>query len=167
MYLGVKIGPQNALILRKWSYWGPIYTPKEKETSFFFVSHVLKWIAPFQNGLLDYSLNTFSDLIRYLVKTVIFIKKYRHFRRWKNTIANRQICKGRSAQKKKCKKRIVLRIENYIKKSVRQIVPFIFCSQAGFSPSPNQNLPMVSTKKKKIQCLAYKVCKISNDESFL
>ena len=57
---------------------------------------------------MEYSIYIFSDLLGYFVRIMIFIKKYRHFRRWKKeeekTIANRQICKGRSAQMKKCKK---------------------------------------------------------------
>ena len=82
-YLGVSMAPQNDLILRKWSYWGPIYTPKWKYFSNKCFSFGLVWFSPFQNGLVDYSMNIFSNLIRYFVKMVIFIKKYRHFRRWK------------------------------------------------------------------------------------
>ena len=40
-----------------------------------FLSSVLIWISHFQNGLIDFFMNIFSDLIWYFVKMVIFIEK--------------------------------------------------------------------------------------------
>ena len=57
------------------AYWGSIYSPKYKLISKYYFSNVLIWIPAFQNGLIEYSMNIFSDLIRYFVKMVIFIKK--------------------------------------------------------------------------------------------
>ena len=57
--------------------------PIEKLTSKDIDQFLRGWFSPFQNGLIDYSRNIFSDLIWYFVKIVIFLKKCRYFIRWK------------------------------------------------------------------------------------
>ena len=49
----------------------------------YYSSNLLIRFSPFKYGLMEYSMNIFSELIRYFVKLVIFIRKYQHFRRWK------------------------------------------------------------------------------------
>ena len=62
-------------ILGHYGIFGSIFYPQIKINSKNYFSIILIWFSPSQSGLEEYPMIVFSDLIRYFVKMMIFMKK--------------------------------------------------------------------------------------------
>ena len=80
-HLGLQISPQNDNILNIRAFWGYCLPPNKHyfQKNIFLISWYVSYL--YKNGLIEYSMNIFSDLRRYFVK-VIFLKFFWHFIRW-------------------------------------------------------------------------------------